>query len=76
MYITITLVVYACVVWLASRCLRLASLPDRRFLSADKPDIDLAAIETTPPSTSDEHIAPAPLPALPAAETIVVPPYK
>lgn len=76
MYITIALVAYACVVWLTSRCLRLASLPDRRFLSEDEPDIALAATETTPPTTSDECTAPAPLPVLATAETLVVPPYK
>jgi hypothetical protein len=80
MYLIIALiVVYTCVVWLASRWLGLASLPDRCFLSEDKPDSTVTAAEIPPPTTPDECTPPTLLPtpnARPTVETVVVPPYK
>jgi hypothetical protein len=49
--IIVLLIVYVCCVWLVSRWLRLASLPERRFLSKDPPDVTTASAEMTTQTT-------------------------
>jgi hypothetical protein len=47
----VLLIVYACCIWLVSRWLRLASLPERRFISEDLPDVTTASREMAPQTT-------------------------
>lgn len=49
--IIVLLIVYACCIWLVSRGLRLASLPERRFISEDLSDVTTASEAMTPQTT-------------------------